>query len=103
MNRVNQLKNIFKDIDENEQQLITPLLDEVIFLETQMNELKQLPFITVNPKNPAQQRKTEAAKLYKECSQSYMNAIRILCSLIHKVEGGENDPVEEFLKGHVDV
>jgi hypothetical protein len=103
LTRAEQLKDIFKDIDENEQKLINPLLDEVIFLEEQMQKLKKLPFININPKNQAQQKKTEAAKLYKECSQSYMNAIRILCSLLHKVEGAENDPVDEFLKGRLNV
>lgn len=103
MKRLEQLKNIFKDLDQNEQELIQPLLDEVVFLETKMTDLRKLPFIVTNPKNNSQQRKTEAAKLYKECSQSYMNAIRILSSLIHKVEGGEDDPVEEFLKGRTDV
>ena len=42
-------------------------------------------------------------KLYKEFSQSYMNAIRTLCSLLHKVEGIEEDPVQEFLKGRNNV
>lgn len=103
MTRRQELNNIFKDIDENEKKLIEPLLDDIIFLEVQMKELRKLPHIIKNPKNHAQQRKTEAAKLYKEYSQSYMNAIRILCSLLHKVEGVENDPVEEFLKGRLNV
>ena len=100
MTRREELKEIFKDVDKNERKLVQPLIDEVIFLENQMMELKRLPFISVNPKNPAQQKKTEAAKLYKECSQSYMNAIRILCSIIHKVDSsGEDDllkRLEEF-------
>lgn len=100
MSRREEFKEIFKDIDENERKLIQPLIDEVIFLEVQMQDLKQYPFISVNPKNPAQQKKTESAKLYKECSQSYMNAIRILCSLLHKVDGTAEDELlkklEEF-------
>lgn len=91
MSRREELKEIFKDVDDNERRLIQPLIDEVIFLEEQMIELKKLPFISVNPKNSAQQRKTEAAKLYKECSQSYMNAIRILCSILHKVDSSAED------------
>ena len=98
MTRREELKEIFKDVDETEQKLIKPLLDEVIFLEVQMMDLKKLPFISVNPKNSAQQRKTEAAKLYKECSQSYMNAIRILCSIIHKVDGSAEDELMKKLE-----
>lgn len=91
MTRKEELDDIFKDIEENEKKLIDPLLQEVIFLEEQMMELKKMPFISVHPKNPSLQRKTEAAKLYKECSQSYMNAIRILCSILSKVESSAQD------------
>ena len=57
------LDDIFKDIDENEKKLIDPLIEEVVFLEEQMTELKKLPFIRVNAKNPELQKKTEASKL----------------------------------------
>lgn len=100
MTRKQTLNEIFKDIDKNERDLIEPLLEEVIFLEDQMMELKRLPFISIHPKNPALQKKTEAAKLYKECSQSYMNAIRILVGVLHKVDSSAQDDLlkrlEEF-------
>ena len=86
MSRKEELKKIFKDIDENERNLIDPLINEVIFLEDQMIYLKTLPFIRVDDKNKAKQKITPAAKLYKECSQSYMNAIRILSAMLHKVD-----------------
>lgn len=99
MTRREELNQVFKDVNENEKTLIKPLIDEVIFLESQMMDLKTYPFISINPKNPAQQKKTEAAKLYKECSQSYMNAIRILCSLIHKDDSQEDSPLRQYLNG----
>ncbi len=98
MTRKEELKDIFKDVEENQKKLINPLIDEVIFMENEMNTLKKLPFIQVHPENPTKQRPTTAAKLYKECSQSYMNAIRILSSLLKKEEGEEEDPVKNFLK-----
>ena len=63
-----------------------------------MTELKKLPFFKVNPKNSSMQKVTPAAKLYKEHSQSYMNAIRILCSLIHKDENHEHSPLRDYLE-----
>ncbi len=98
MSRKEILNDVFKDIPENERNLLDPLTNEVIFLEKQMDELKKLPFISSNPDNPSQQRKTEAAKLYKECSQSYMNAIRILCSRLNSPEGNESSPLQKALK-----
>lgn len=98
MNRKEELKEIFKDVDENERRLVQPLIDEVIFLEEQMVDLKKLPFISVHPKNNALQKRTEAARLYKESSQSYMNAIRILCSILHKVDSSAEDELMKKLE-----
>jgi hypothetical protein len=98
LERREELDNIFKDIDPNEKTLITKLIDEVIFLEEEMEKLKKIPFIKVNDKNNAMQKVTPAAKLYKEHSQSYMNAIRILCSVTRKEEGNEESPLRQYLK-----
>lgn len=97
MTRREELDNIFKDIDENKKKLINPLLDEIAFLEQRMDEAKKYPFIQIHPKDPTKQRATTAAKLYKEHSQSYMNAIRMLYSMIngHEVE---EDAVQKFLE-----
>ena len=86
MGRKEELEKIFKGIDENERSLINPLINEVIFLEDQMTSLKTLPFIRINKEDNSKQKITPAAKLYKECSQSYMNAIRILSAMLHKVD-----------------
>lgn len=98
MTRREELDNIFKNIDSNEKMLINNLINEVIFLEEEMEKLKKLPFIKINPKNPAMQKVTPAAKLYKEHSQSYMNAIRILVSLSRKTEGEEESPLRKYLR-----
>lgn len=95
MKRKETLEDIFKDVDESEKKLIDPLLEEVIYLEEQMKYLRTLPQIQIHPKNNALQKKTEAAKLYKEYSQSYMNAIRILLGVLHKVDSSAQD---ELLK-----
>lgn len=95
MGRREELNDIFEIVDDGELQLIDKLLDEVVFLEEQMAMLRQLPFISVHPHKPAIQKTTAAAKQYKECSQSYMNAIRILAGILHKVDTGAE---EELLK-----
>ena len=97
MTRREKWDEIFKDLDENKKSLINPLLDNIAFLEQRMEELKKLPFIQIHPKDPTKQRSTTASKLYKECSQSYMNAIRTVYSMINGHEVDE-DPVEKFMK-----
>ena len=60
-------------------------------------ELKQYPFISINPKNPAQQKPTAAAKQYKEFLQQYANCIKILLSAFGKNEVEEISPLREYL------
>ena len=91
--RRNQLNQLFQDIDEKE--LIEPLIEEVAFLEKRMSELREMPFISVNPKNKHQTKPTTYARQYKECLQSYKDAIRILINVLRKAEFAEQ---EELLK-----
>lgn len=93
--RKSVLEAIFSEIEPSQREVVYRLIDEAVFLEEKMAELKKLPFITTHPKRPSLQKTTSAAKLYKECSQSYMNAIRILLSILKKQEESEQD---ELLK-----
>lgn len=92
--------DLFRNVDETEKRLVDKLIDECIYYEEQMESLRQLPFIAVNPRNAAQQKMTPAAKLYKEYATSYMNALRILLNILRKVENAEADDLlrrlEEF-------
>lgn len=98
--RRSQLDEIFSCIDPEERKLIEPMLDDVAFLEQQMMSLRELPFISFNPHNPAIQRKTEASKMYKELCANYANIIRILLNTLRKVESSAQDELlkrlEEF-------
>ena len=98
MERKEELKKIFENIDDEQKKLVDRLLDEVVFLESKMAELKKLPFIRTHPKCPELQKPTAAAKLYKECNQSYMNAVRILLSLLNKVDASAQDELLKLLK-----
>ena len=80
------------------------LVDEVIFLEEQMVELKKLPFINVNPKNPMQQKTTPAAKQYKEFLQQYNNCLRLLFRLSGDMgESEEESPLRRWIKGRKEL
>lgn len=59
----------------------TQLINEIVFIENQLIELKKLPFIKVNPKDPTQQKSTPAQKQYKELLQQYNNCLRLLFRL----------------------
>lgn len=92
MDRRDELVNL---IGEDSLDLVSEVVDEVIFLEAKLVELKKLPFIQVNPKNAEQQRATPAAKQYKEFLQQYINCIKLIEGVIYKDKRLEGDEVEE--------
>lgn len=76
------------------------LIDEIVFLEQRMMELKQYPFIAVNPKNPAQQKPTAASRQYKEFLQQYNNSLRLLLRISGDIGGDaeEESPLRAWLR-----
>lgn len=98
MDRREQLDAIFRDVEDDKKQLVDRLLDDVVFLEKQMTELRKMPFLVCRVENPERQKTTPAAKLYKECSQSYMNAIRILAGILSKAEPSAQDELTRMLE-----
>lgn len=77
---------------------LSPLIDEVIFLEGRLETLKKLPFLRVNPKNPEQQKSTPAQKQYKELLQQYVNIIRTLIRATGTDETDEESPLRKWVK-----
>lgn len=87
--------DLLKIIPDDSKDLMTPTVDEILYLEERLAELKQLPFIEVNPKNKLQQRSTPAAKLYKELLQQYINCIKSVEYGIYKDKKSQADEVED--------
>lgn len=80
---------------------LVPLIDEMVFLENQLEELKKLPFIKVNPQNPYQQKATPAQKQYKELLQQYGNIVKIIARVSGDGGDHEESPLREWIKKHV--
>ena len=94
-------------VPEESLELVTSVIDDVVFLEERLTELKALPFIEVNPKNPMKQRSTPASKLYKEFLQQYINCIKMVEYVIYKekrLEGEDEteSPLREWFRKNVD-
>lgn len=97
MTRKEELTHIFEQIEDTKD-VIMPMIDDVVFLEEQLQALRKLPFIRVNPKDPALQKPTPAAKQYKELLQQYNNCIKILTGVLRKDAPEEESPLREYLK-----
>lgn len=96
MSRKDELLKIFDQID-NKKDVILPMIDDVVFLEDQLTELRKLPFMRVNPNDPSMQKPTPASKQYKELLQQYNNCIKILTGILRKDSAEEESPLRAFL------
>lgn len=77
------------------------LVDEVVFLEEQLVELKKLPFIKVHPSDPSKQKTTPAAKQYKELLQQYNNSMRLLIRITGAEAEEEESPLRKWMNEHI--
>lgn len=98
MSRAEELKEIFKDIDEGKRKIIDNLIDEAVFLEGQLAELKKYPHIKFHPKNPDLQKITAAGKQYREFLQTYTNIVDKLCRIYGNEESDELSPLQQYFK-----
>lgn len=99
MDRKTELLSLLKDGSQDELKA-RQLIDEIVFIEQRMVELKQYPFIAVNPKNPAQQKPTAASRQYKELLQQYNNCLRLLLRITGDIGGDseEESPLRAWLR-----
>ena len=82
-------------LPEDSVALVEDVVDEVVFLEERLTELKKLPFIQVHPQDNARQRSTPAAKQYKEFLQQYINCIKVIEAVIYRDKKLEGEEAEE--------
>lgn len=92
MDRLQELNNL---IPEDSRDLVKDVIDQIVFLEGKLTELKKLPFIQVHPDDPALQRATPASKQYKEFLQQYINCIKVIEGVIYRDKRLEGEEIEE--------
>lgn len=97
MTRKEELLKIFDQIEDTKG-IILPMIDDVVFLEGQLEELRKLPFIKVHPDYADIQKPTAAAKQYKELLQQYNNCIKILTGILRKDAPEDESPLRAFIK-----
>lgn len=97
MTRKEELVKIFDQVEDTKG-IIMPMIDDVVFLEDQLDSLRKLPFIKVHPLYPDIQKATPAAKQYKELLQQYNNCIKILTGILRKDAPEEESPLRAFIQ-----
>ena len=94
MTRRDELMKILNDANNT---FVSPLIDEILYLENQLNYLRGLPKIRVNPVDNSQQKITPAAKLYKEYLQQYLNAIKLLSGITKTDVDSDESPLRKWV------
>ena len=95
MDRTEQLRGYFANVDEDKRSLAYDTIDEYLFFLDRIAELRKLPFIRVHPKDPARQELTPAAKLIREYSQAVDAKRKVLLMILYRVE---NSAADELLQ-----
>lgn len=100
MDRVQELTEIISRTGADNTAKARQLIDEIVFIEEQLVELKKYPFISINPRNPAIQKATPASKQYKELLQQYNNSLRLLFRLAGDLGGDSDDdsPLRKWIR-----
>ena len=86
MDRKTELLKIICKAGDADKIKAEKLVDEVVFLEKNLEELRLLPFIKVNPKDQTKQKATPAAKQYKELLQQYNTHLTLAGAIASKEE-----------------
>lgn len=97
MTRKEELLNLIEETPA-----LIPLVNDMVYLEEQLDYLRSLPKIKVHPKDPSKQKTTPAAKLYKELLQQYTNILRIMMRATGIDESEEESPLRQWVRQHVD-
>ena len=96
MTRRAELTNLIKD-----NKALLPMVDDLIFLEAQLEDLRKLPMIKVHPDDPSKQKTTPAAKQYKELLQQYTNIIKVFLRATGTDEEDDESPLRKWMNEHV--
>ena len=86
--RLEELQGITSKIDNEQRAVVAPLLENIVFMESRLAELRTMPHIRTHPVDKARQEITAAGKQYKETMQAYTNAIKIVMSALYRAGGG---------------
>ena len=93
-----KLKAFFDIVEEDKRQFALDTVDEYVFFLDRIDELRKLPFIRVDKKNPERQMLTPAAKLIREYSQAVDAKRKTLLMILYRVENSAADELMNVLK-----
>lgn len=98
MTRLDELLDLLSKLsNEENKNLIRPLIYEIVYLEEEIFKIKKLPFIKHHPTDPTKQKILPAHKIYVSLLQQYNTVIRNVSSIMEKNGVEETSPLRTYL------
>lgn len=97
MSRKEEILNVI-----NNDPILLPLVDDMVYLEKQMEYFRALPMIRIHPDDKTLQKATPSSKLYKECLQQYTNIVRIMLRATGADTEDDESPLRKWLNDHIE-
>ena len=98
--RKDELLSCFDNCSKETKIIVVRLIDEVINIETQLDELKKLPKYKQHPQHPEIIKPLPAFKMQKDLEQQYNIAIKNLHSMSVKAgDTKDESPLRKYLRG----
>ena len=79
---------------------LIPLIEDMVYLEEELENLRKLPKIRVNPRDKSQQKVTPAGRLYKDYLQQYTNIVKVLLKATGNEVTDEESPLRKWFNEH---
>jgi ATP-dependent DNA ligase len=97
-----RLDEIFKDVDDKKRELVDKLIDQAAFISVESAMLQEAMaetgMVKIHPKHKDIQKPVEAARQYRQNTNSYAVIIKTLNSILTKDSTGEEDPFDLWLE-----
>ena len=103
MSRKDEIIKYIKQNRPNDVDFLSSMVDDVVFLEEQLEKLRKLPVVEVHPTDPSKQRATPSAKLYKELLQQYNNCVKIILLKKSDDDGEDESPLRKYMKQRIET
>lgn len=76
------------------------LIEEMAFLEENLEKLRGMPFLRVHPTDPSKQKATPASKQYRELLSQYTAIVKTLARVSND-DGEEDSPLRKWFAANV--
>ena len=103
MTRKDEILKYIQENRPNDSLVLSPLVDDVVFLESELAKLRELPLVEVHPVDKTKQRATPSAKLYKELLQQYNNCVKLIVLKTSGDESENESPLRVYMKQRLET